>query len=792
MRKSNNCAVRSESATKGANSPKSLELRNLCIANGDRILLEGVGFEIVAGQTTALIGASGSGKSLSALALQGIIARNLRRISGEVLLDGRVLNEREIAQGRGKLYSSILQNPRTCFNPLLSLKSHIKESLNALGREYVSDEVESALREVGLESSALFHYPHELSGGMLQRAMIAISLLSGARYIIADEATTDLDMVVERRILELLKRLQKARGLGVLLISHDKKVVEFMSDRVCRIERGRMCGSGGNLSAGIHLANPSAPLHCGAHLSAPHSQGEAIYQSNTSHTSIVAGDGGQNLQKNTISCHTEALAEVSQKSKSSEASLESEDSLESKHGTDFLEAKNKRYFTNTQYDEIICCNSGNKESETANGNKGDGNNTHSSPSVRGLHSSPSLAEGVRGWVKSCDNKQNALIAHNVSKSFSRYTLFGKREKRVLSSVSLRVGERERVALLGKSGSGKSTLAKILSGLEGVDFMPNTPKNDSAKSAKSSAKCEAKTHGLHNEDSEFKADFGGVAREFRQNFGKEFSGGLSADCCAGLGGEFSADLRGGVYLNGKEIWHTKPRFARTKNTGRKNTGLENASVKNAWIENPKNLLAKIFSPINASTNNADKSEQSNAINLSNLAQRREFYKQVQILFQDPIGSLNPRLKLRESLCVPLRYLLGLQDRQAQESRILPLLARLGLDEGLLEAYPAMLSGGQAARFCLARALLARPKYIILDESTSSLDERVEGEILALLKELQEEEGLGVLLITHSARLARKFCEKIYIMECGEIIEEVHSSGAFRSDFGAQLDRLSGFV
>ena len=669
---------RSEGASNDANPPKSLALRNLCIANGDRILLEGVGFEIVAGQTTALMGASGSGKSLSALALQGIIARNLRLVSGEVLLNGRVLNEREIAQGRGKLYSSILQNPRTCFNPLLSLKSHIKESLYALGKGYVSDEVECALSEVGLESSALTHYPHELSGGMLQRAMIAISLLSGARFIIADEATTDLDMVVERRILELLKRLQKERGLGVLLISHDRRVVEFMSDRVCRIERGRMCGGEGNLSSGDSFEKS----HCPASLDEREmfylrSQGNEISQSNTANTSIVGGNG---------------------------------------------EAKN---------------------------------NAHST----------SLTEGVRGWVESYDNKQNALIVHNVSKSFSRYTLFGRKQKRVLRGVSLRVGERERVALLGRSGSGKSTLAKILSGLEGVDFVANTPKNDSANSAKSSVKLCDKTHGLHREDSEFKVDFGGVAREFSQNFGNDFSGGLSVDCCTGLGGEFSADLRGGVYLNGKEIWQTKPRFARIKNTDSKN-----ASGKN----------------------NADKCGQGNALCLSNLAQRREFYKQVQILFQDPIGSLNPRLTLRESLCVPLRYLLGLQDRQAQEARILPLLARLGLDEGLLDAYPAMLSGGQAARFCLARALLARPKYIILDESTSSLDERVEGEILALLKELQEEEGLGVLLITHSARLARKFCEKIYIMECGEIIEEVRGGEAFRSDFGAEIDRLSGFV
>lgn len=626
-----NLSTASSEVAKGTNLPKTLALRNLCIANGDRILLEGVGFEIVAGETTALMGTSGSGKSLSSLALQGIIARNLKLVSGEVLLDGRVLDEREIVEGRGKIYSSILQNPRTCFNPLLSLKSHIKESLDALGKEYVQDEVERILGEVGLESSALAHYPHELSGGMLQRAMIAISLLSGARFIIADEATTDLDMVVEYRILELLKRLQKERGLGILLISHDRRVVEFMADRAYMIDRGKMCeyDLGGGLSAGSHLGERNLSLgnsfgksHCHTSLDEREmfylrSQGNEISQSNTANTSI--GD---------------------------------------------VEAHNRGYFANGQYD---------KESENNGG------------------------------------ERNALIAHNVSKTFSRYTVFGKKEKRVLHGVSLRVGERERVALLGKSGSGKSTLAKILSGLEGVD------------------------------------------------------------------------LRGGVHLNGKGIWHTSPRYDKksAKSVQAKSAGTKSAQIKSVWIKDARQKEAGTKS-------------HSHALNLANLTQRREFYKQVQILFQDPIGSLNPRLTLRESLCVPLRYLLDLHDKQAQDERILPLLARLGLDEGLLDVYPAMLSGGQAARFCIARALLVRPRYIILDESTSGVDERVEGEILALLSELQEEEGLGVLLITHSVELARKFCEKIYIMESGKIIEEVRGEEAFRSAFGEEIDRLSGFA
>lgn len=661
-----NLSTASSEVAKGTNLPKTLALRNLCIANGDRILLEGVGFEIVAGETTALMGTSGSGKSLSSLALQGIIARNLRCLSGEVLLDGRVLDEREIVEGRGKIYSSILQNPRTCFNPLLSLKSHIKESLDALGKEYVQDEVERILGEVGLESSALAHYPHELSGGMLQRAMIAISLLSGARFIIADEATTDLDMVVEYRILELLKRLQKERGLGILLISHDRRVVEFMAGRAYMIDRGKMCeyDLGGGLSAGSHLGERNLSLgnsfgksHCPTSLDEREmfylrSQSNEISQSNTANTSI--GN---------------------------------------------VEAHNMGYFANGQYD---------KESENSDRENNDGKKSNDKNN-----------NGENSEGENNGGENNALIAHNVSKTFSRYTVFGKKEKRVLHGVSLRVGERERVALLGKSGSGKSTLAKILSGLEGVD------------------------------------------------------------------------LRGGVYLNGKEIWHTSPRYDKksAKSVQAKSAGTKSAQIKSVWI---KGVRQKEAGTKAMHEKEAGTKSHSHALNLANLTHRREFYKQVQILFQDPIGSLNPRLTLRESLCVPLRYLLDLHDKQAQDERILPLLARLGLDEGLLDVYPAMLSGGQAARFCIARALLVRPRYIILDESTSGVDERVEGEILALLSELQEEEGLGVLLITHSVELARKFCEKIYIMESGKIIEEVRGQEAFRSAFGEEIDRLSGFA
>ena len=647
-----------------SNQYSTLELRNLTIANGKRILLENVGFEIIACKTTALMGKSGSGKSLSALALQDALPSNLTRLSGEVVLNGKILDKNEIRANRGKLIATILQNPRTCFNPLLSMKSHIAESLCALHKPFSQDKVEATLREVGLDSSVLGHYAFELSGGMLQRVMIAIALLSGARFFIADEATTDLDMVVEDKILRLLRSLQASRGLGILLISHDRRVVEMMADKVYEI---------GNSSLGMQCDKILDFSECTDEQSA-------------------------NIPKNPKNLHSHTANARIVDSYSQDFSENGKDSSKSVIASEQCERGNL--------------------SQTDNPNP------------------PSLAEGARGWVDSRNKTidchdfatqnlamttkskipQNALIAHNVSKSYTRYTLFGKKQKCVLSNVSLRVGAGECVALLGASGSGKSTLARVLSGLENLD-------------CKSSA-------NSRNDDTVCRPARSEVSHQTTQRDILAFSkpkydkNNVKMDCNA----DKKARLNAGIYLNGERV-------------------------------------------------------ESKA--LANPSAQKEFYKQVQILFQDPLSSLNPRLTLRESLSEPLQNLLGVYDTREQEARILPLLARLHLESNLLDYYPAMLSGGQAARFCLARALLVRPKYVLLDEVTSGLDFALECEILGILQEMQEEMGLGILLITHSVELARRWCERIYIMQNGEIVEEASANEPFRSDFGAELDRIVDF-
>lgn len=214
-----------------------LALNNLTLMCKNNKLINNICLEIISKQTTILFGKSGSGKTLTTLALQGLIPSNITQTSGKILLDNTPINPKE---NRAKIFASIMQNPRTCFNPLFTLHTHIKESANALQTKWDTPTIESMLNEVGLQKDVLKLYPFEMSGGMLQRAMIALALLTKAPFLIADEPTTDLDILVQYKILRLLKHLQKTYGLGILLITHDIDVAVKMGDNIRIIHEGQI------------------------------------------------------------------------------------------------------------------------------------------------------------------------------------------------------------------------------------------------------------------------------------------------------------------------------------------------------------------------------------------------------------------------------------------------------------------------------------------------------------------------------------------------------------------------
>lgn len=158
-----------------------------------------------------------------------------------------------------------------------------------------------------------------------------------------------------------------------------------------------------------------------------------------------------------------------------------------------------------------------------------------------------------------------------------------------------------------------------------------------------------------------------------------------------------------------------------------------------------------------------------LNLSQLSQRRSFYSQVQMLFQDSISSLNPRFSCYENILEPLLYLGAGQTKEQIQSRMERLCQKLGLPKEILDKSVAMISGGEAQRICLIRALLLNPRILILDESLSGLDYELCAEVLEFLREWQGESRASVVLITHDENIALRFCEKVYLLEQGKLIQ-----------------------
>jgi nickel transport system ATP-binding protein len=216
----------------------------------DRHLVNDISLNVVKGKVTGLIGESGSGKSLTCLAVMDLLPQTLRRSNGQISLAGTPLQETcsSLRCFRGKQAAMIMQNPITCFDPIFTIGHHITETLHAHGMEVRrnTDLIRATLADLGFDQpdEILSAYPFQLSGGMLQRIMVSLALLLEAELLIADEPTTDLDVIVQARILDLIDRLRKEKNIGVLLVTHDLSVIARLADEVLVMQEGKVVESG--------------------------------------------------------------------------------------------------------------------------------------------------------------------------------------------------------------------------------------------------------------------------------------------------------------------------------------------------------------------------------------------------------------------------------------------------------------------------------------------------------------------------------------------------------------------
>jgi microcin C transport system ATP-binding protein len=504
-----------------------LEVAGLEVAFGERRVVRGVSFTLEHGQTLALVGESGSGKSLTALSLLQLLPPGASNPAGRIMLNGNdILNadERRLRSVRGGQAGMIFQEPMTSLNPLQRIGKQVAEAVTLhqkLGRAEVRARVIALLTQAGFADAAarLDAFPHQLSGGQRQRVMIAMALANDPALLIADEPTTALDVTIQAQILTTLKAMQRARGLALLLISHDLTIVRQMADFVCVMREGEIVEA----AAGSALfANPAHP-------------------------------------------YTRALLA---------AEPEGPPAPLPRERVALMEADRVR-----------------------------------------------VGFPVRRGVMR--RKTGEVVA--------------------VAGVSLTVHAGETVGLVGESGSGKTTLGFASLGLQA---------------------CE-----------------------------------------------------GAVRFEGVDL---------------------------------------------------------STLNAAQLLKRRA---RMQVVFQDPFGSLSPRMSVAEIVAEGLRVHRQALSRAARQALVAAALAEVGLPEAMMTRYPNEFSGGQRQRIAIARAMVLQPRYVVLDEPTSALDLSVQAQIVALLRTLQAKHGLGYLFISHDLRVIRAIAHRVVVMRKGEVVEEGEAAALF---------------
>jgi len=225
--------------------------------------VNGISFNIKSGKILGLVGESGCGKSLTALALAGLLPTSVSINSGSIIFDGvelRGISKKEMRKLQGKEISMVFQEPMTSLNPLMTIGNQVAEGLRIhykMKEREVKDKVLDVLKKVGLPrvKELYISYPHQLSGGMRQRVMIAIAIICRPKLIIADEPTTALDVTIQAQILKLLKDINREYKTTILFISHDLGVINQICDNVAVMYAGNIIEEGTTRNIFIH------PIH---------------------------------------------------------------------------------------------------------------------------------------------------------------------------------------------------------------------------------------------------------------------------------------------------------------------------------------------------------------------------------------------------------------------------------------------------------------------------------------------------------------------------------------------------
>jgi peptide/nickel transport system ATP-binding protein len=578
-----------------------LEVADLRIAfvSGRSLLaaVDGVDFQVAAGETLALLGESGCGKSATALGLLRLLPAAGRIPGGAVRFAGRdllALPEAEMRGVRGGGMAMIFQEPATSLNPVLTVGHQLGEVLErhlALSGQAARERSLDLLSAVGIADAPrrLGEYPFQLSGGMKQRVMIAVALAGNPRLLIADEPTTALDVTIQAQILELLRRLQAERAMGMLLITHDLGVVAQMATRVAVMYAGQI------VEEAPHALFFSAARH-------PYTQ--KLFAA----LPDLERRGGR---LETIPGQVPPLSAM---------------------------PAGCRFASRCQYAWELCRQQAPEWRQVAPGHRLRCHLDVLPEAAAGISAvgagSAALRSGVDQLAAPALLSVKDLRVHFAIRRGILQRTVG--QVRAVDGVSLELARGRTLALVGESGCGKTTVGKAI---------------------------------------------------------------LQLIAASG----------GSVHLLGQELG---------------------------------SLTRK---------------------------GRRPLRRRMQMIFQDPFASLNPRMAVGEIIGEGMSALRIDMQRQGRGAAIAAVLEQVGLEAAAASRYPHEFSGGQRQRIAIARALAVQPDLVICDEPTSALDVSVQAQILNLLATLQADLGLAYLFITHNFAVVDHLAHEVAVMYLGRIVE-----------------------
>ena len=608
--------------------------------------IDGLSLSIRRGETFALVGESGCGKSMTALALMRLLPESGEVTQGSVALEGQdvlALAESAMRSVRGGRIGMIFQEPATSLNPVMRVGDQIVEAIKAhtaLRGTAARAKAIEWLGKVGIPEPErrIDEYPFRLSGGQKQRVMIAMTLACEPDFLIADEPTTALDVTIQAQILDLLKQLQKEQGMGLLLITHDLAVVAGMAHRVALMYAGQI----------IEVADAAeffaAPNHPYARLLL-----RALPDSAKRGVALAAIPGTvPALSQEFLGCRFAPRCD-----RVFEACASTRPEL--------IEVGGRSV-------RCLLYAGGPPPLQGASGLAGSDRSVGSPHAARKTHLAPNpLPEGegtIQGALPSRLRRYGSLLplplgeGRGEGAASPAATLLEVRHLSVafpirkgllqrasgaftaVDDVSFTIAPGQTLALVGESGCGKTTTGKAIVQL----------------------------------------------------------------------------LRGQAVSKGQAMFEGQDLFALT--------GAE--------------LLAA--------------------------------RRQVQIIFQDPFASLDPRMRVFDILEEGLLALRPEMAASARRASLERLVDQVGLRRDALGRYPHEFSGGQRQRIAIARALAVQPRLIVCDEPTSALDVSVQAQILNLLRELQRELGVSYLFITHNIGVVEYIADRVAVMNRGRIEEQ----------------------